>query len=94
MQDREIIYCACAALAASSPGPVHFGLCAEACALAVEITWQSGIVQKLESVNADRIVMVTEAAPKNQQGKLLRSRCLLLLRFKLLHNTRAQIQNT
>jgi ASPIC and UnbV len=68
MQPREIIYCVCAALAASSPGPVHFGLGAETRALTVEITWPSGIVQKLENVNADRIVKVTENVTKNQQG--------------------------
>ncbi len=51
--------------ASSSLGPVHFGLGAETRALIVEITWPSGIVQKLENVSADRIVKVTEASPKN-----------------------------
>jgi enediyne biosynthesis protein E4 len=50
--------------ASSSLGPVHFGLGAETKALTVEITWPSGIVQKLENVNADRIIKVTETAPK------------------------------
>jgi hypothetical protein len=50
--------------ASSSLGPVHFGLGAETRALSVEITWPSGIVQKLENVDADRILKVTEAAPK------------------------------
>ena len=51
--------------ASSSLGPVHFGLGADARALTIEITWPSGIVQKLENVSADRIVKVTEAVPKN-----------------------------
>jgi enediyne biosynthesis protein E4 len=50
--------------ASSSLGPVHFGLGAETRALTVEITWPSGIVQKLEDVAADRIVKVTEAETK------------------------------
>ncbi len=50
--------------ASSSLGPVHFGLGADARALSVEITWPSGIVQKLENVDGDRTVKVTEAAPK------------------------------
>ncbi|WP_082661746.1 CRTAC1 family protein [Terracidiphilus gabretensis] len=51
--------------ASSSLGPVHFGLGAETRALTVEITWPSGTVQKLENINADHIVKVTEAVPKN-----------------------------
>jgi hypothetical protein len=51
--------------ASSSLGPVHFGLGAETRALIVEITWPSGIVQKLENVSAERIVKVTEASPKS-----------------------------
>ena len=50
--------------ASSSLGPVHFGLGAETRAQTVEITWPSGIVQKLEDVAADRIVKVTEAETK------------------------------
>jgi enediyne biosynthesis protein E4 len=46
--------------ASSSLGPVHFGLGADARALKVEITWPSGIVQKLDDVDGDRVVKVTE----------------------------------
>jgi hypothetical protein len=46
--------------ASSSAGPVHFGLGADDNALAVEIRWPSGIVQKLENVAADRVVQVKE----------------------------------
>jgi hypothetical protein len=49
--------------ASSSLGPVHFGLGAETIAAAVEITWPSGIVQKLENVEADRTIKVTEPVP-------------------------------
>jgi hypothetical protein len=48
--------------ASSSLGPVHFGLGGETKASLVEITWPSGIVQKLENVDGDRIVHVTEDA--------------------------------
>ena len=41
---------------------VHFGLGADASARLVEITWPSGIVQKLENVAADRIINVKEPA--------------------------------
>ena len=49
--------------ASSSLGPVHFGLGPDAKASNVEITWPSGIVQKLENVPADQTVRVVEAAP-------------------------------
>jgi enediyne biosynthesis protein E4 len=49
--------------ASSSLGPVHFGLGAESKALTIEITWPSGIVQTLESVDGDRIVKVKEPVP-------------------------------
>jgi hypothetical protein len=47
--------------ASSSLGPVHFGLGAESKATLIEITWPSGIVQKLENVAADQTVKVVEA---------------------------------
>ena len=46
--------------ASSSLGPVHFGLGAETKATLVEITWPSGVVQKLENVDADQVIKVTE----------------------------------
>ncbi len=47
--------------ASSSLGPVHFGLGPETKANSVEIFWPSGIVQKIENVNADQILNVTES---------------------------------
>ena len=55
--------------ASSSLGPVHFGLGTETKAAEVEITWPSGIVQKLESVDADRILKVTEPVPARSAAK-------------------------
>jgi enediyne biosynthesis protein E4 len=49
--------------ASSSLGPVHFGLGPDAKASSVEITWPSGITQKLENVAADQTVKVVEAVP-------------------------------
>ena len=40
--------------ASSSLGPVHFGLGAEAVVETVEISWPSGIVQRLQNVTADQ----------------------------------------
>ena len=51
--------------ASSSLGPVHFGLGEETRVLSVEIIWPSGIVQKLENPDADRIIKITETVPKN-----------------------------
>jgi hypothetical protein len=48
--------------ASSSLGPVHFGLGPDSKATSVEITWPSGIVQKLENVTADQTLRVVEAA--------------------------------
>lgn len=48
--------------ASSSLGPVHFGLGPDTKAT-VEITWPSGIVQKIESVDVDRVLSITETAP-------------------------------
>ena len=53
--------------ASSSLGPVHFGLGAQTVAQTVEITWPSGTVQTLEDVKADRILKVTEPAPKPEK---------------------------
>ncbi len=52
--------------ASSSLGPVHFGLGPDAKATSVEITWPSGITQKLENVAADQTVKVVEAVPAKQ----------------------------
>jgi enediyne biosynthesis protein E4 len=52
--------------ASSSLGPVHFGLGPDAKAISVEITWPSGITQKLENVAADQTVKVVEAVPAKQ----------------------------
>jgi hypothetical protein len=41
---------------------VHFGLGPDSKATSVEITWPSGIVQKLENVTADQTLRVVEAA--------------------------------
>ncbi len=41
---------------------VHFGLGDNAAAKLIEITWPSGIVQKIENVKADQILMVKEPA--------------------------------
>ncbi len=48
--------------ASSSAGPVHFGLGKDASADLVEVHWPSGIVQTLKNVEADRVVVVKEAA--------------------------------
>jgi hypothetical protein len=55
--------------ASSSLGPVHFGLGPDATADEIEIRWPSGIVQKMEHVQADRIVHVKEAVPQAAAGK-------------------------
>jgi enediyne biosynthesis protein E4 len=52
--------------ASSSLGPVHFGLGPDTKATSVEITWPSGITQKLENVAADQTVKVVEAVPAKQ----------------------------
>ena len=44
----------------SSEKPVHFGLGKDARIQTVEITWPSGVVQKLENLPADRYVEVVE----------------------------------
>lgn len=49
--------------ASSSLGPVHFGLGVDTVATEVDITWPSGIVQKLQNVHADQILKVTEPVP-------------------------------
>jgi hypothetical protein len=46
--------------ASSSAGPVHFGLGSDDHANSVEIFWPSGIVQRLETVQADRVIPVNE----------------------------------
>jgi len=48
--------------ASSSHGPVHFGLGAEDKVEQIEVRWPSGIVQRLGSVSADRVLRVKEAA--------------------------------
>ena len=48
--------------ASSSDGPVHFGLGADTRADEVEIHWPSGVVQKLENVEADQVLKVREGA--------------------------------
>ena len=48
--------------ASSSAGPVHFGLGVDERAKLVEITWPSGVVQRLEDVKGDRVVAVKEPA--------------------------------
>ncbi len=50
--------------ASSSLGPVHFGLGADTKASSVEITWPSGITQKLENVAADQTLKVVEVPAK------------------------------
>jgi len=52
----------CGGYAASSAGPVHFGLGANTAADLVEIHWPSGIVQTLRNVTGDRVVTVKEGA--------------------------------
>jgi hypothetical protein len=44
----------------SSDRRAHFGLGAHKTAKLVEVTWPSGVVQKLENVAADRILKLTE----------------------------------
>ncbi len=41
---------------------VHFGLGVDRVAKLVEITWPSGLVQKLQNVEADRVLTVKEQA--------------------------------
>jgi len=45
---------------------VHFGLGADKSAMFLEITWPSGVVQRLENVSADRIVNVREPTPNRR----------------------------
>jgi hypothetical protein len=47
--------------ASSSAGPVHFGLGSAKIADEIEIHWPSGIVQKLKSVPADRVIRIKES---------------------------------
>jgi hypothetical protein len=49
--------------ASSALAPVHFGLGAQASAPDLEITWPSGIVQRLRDVKADQVLTVREAGP-------------------------------
>jgi hypothetical protein len=49
-------------LAGARAGPVHFGLGESASAELIEISWPSGITQKLQNVSGDRIITVTESA--------------------------------
>jgi hypothetical protein len=42
---------------------VHFGLGAETKAKLVEITWPSGVVQRIENVSANQMLIVTEPKP-------------------------------
>lgn len=46
--------------ASASERPVHFGLGRDSKADSVEIRWPSGVVQTLRSVDADRVLSVTE----------------------------------
>lgn len=46
--------------ASSSYGPVHFGLGTDATVRSLEVRWPSGIVQRLENVQADRVISVKE----------------------------------
>ncbi len=50
--------------ASSALSPVHFGLGAQTTAPDIEITWPSGIVQRLRNVKADQILTVREAEPR------------------------------
>lgn len=43
---------------------IHFGLGGENRAASIEIQWPSGVTQKLENVEADRMIEVTEPKPK------------------------------
>jgi enediyne biosynthesis protein E4 len=52
--------CFAAGYASSSAGPTHFGLGPHPKAELVEIRWPSGIVQKLQDVEADRVVKIKE----------------------------------
>ncbi len=47
---------------------VHFGLGADKIVKLLEVTWPSGIVQKLENVPIDRIVQVTEPRAAEQKS--------------------------
>jgi hypothetical protein len=55
--------------ASSSDGPVHFGLGPDQRADTVEIHWPSGEVQKLENVEVDQILKVTEPAKTEKSTK-------------------------
>ena len=46
--------------ASSSAGPVHFGLGADTTAEVIEISWPSGITQRLANVKSDHILKVIE----------------------------------
>jgi len=48
--------------ASSSYGPVHFGLGPDTRADSIEIQWPSGEIQKLENVDANQVLKVTEPA--------------------------------
>jgi len=53
---------ASAGYASSSAGPVHFGLGSATVADSIEITWPSGIVQKLSAIAADHVLKIKEPA--------------------------------
>jgi hypothetical protein len=49
--------------ASSALAPVHFGLGTQSIAQDVEITWPSGVVERLANVKADQTLTVREAGP-------------------------------
>lgn len=46
--------------ASASDKRVHFGLGADAIVRLVEVTWPSGIVQRVEHVSADQVLTISE----------------------------------
>ena len=53
--------------ASSSMGPVHFGLGASTRVDAVEVRWPSGLLQRIEDLEADRIIAIREPAQSKLQ---------------------------
>ena len=53
-----------AGYASASRRPLHFGLGADTVVKSIEIRWPSGVVQELKDIAADRLLKVTEPAPR------------------------------
>ncbi|MEJ7608791.1 MAG: ASPIC/UnbV domain-containing protein [Bryobacteraceae bacterium] len=60
--DQHAMVSAAGSYLASNDKRVHFGIGVDRSIKAVEITWPSGVTQRLENITADRIVTLREPA--------------------------------